>query len=80
MAKEKRQQRTNLEKQLRILEQNLDEDDKLSKNNNIENELHGIDDNTTEVYVLKVNATGVKTVKINTIFWNLEKQRRAQTQ
>ena len=80
MAKEKRQQRTNLEKQLRILEQNLDEDDKLSKNNNIENELHGIDDNTTEVYVLKVSSTGVNTVKINTIFWNLEKQRRAQTQ
>ena len=80
IAKEKRQQRTNLEKQLKILEQNLDEDDKLSKNNNIENELHEIDDHTTEVYVLKVNATGMNTAKINKIFLNLEKQRRAQIQ
>ena len=42
IAKEKRQQRTNLENQLIILEKCLDEDDNLRKYNAIKNELDAI--------------------------------------
>ena len=45
---QKRQQRANLEKQLKILEKNLDEDDNLSEYNNIKNELGAIYDHITE--------------------------------
>ena len=48
IAKEKRQQRINLENQLKILEKSLDEDDKLSKCNAIKNELDAIYDHITE--------------------------------
>ena len=48
IAKQKRQQRTNLENQLKILEKCLDEDDNLSKNNATDNELDAIYDHITE--------------------------------
>ena len=48
ILKEKRQQITNLENQLKMLEKNLDEDDNLSKYNNIKNELDAIHDHITE--------------------------------
>ena len=48
IAKEKRQQRTNLENQLKILEKCLDKDDNLIKYNAIKNELDAIYDNITE--------------------------------
>ena len=48
ITKGKRQQRTKLENQLKILEKNLDEDDNLSKYNNIKNELNTIYDHITE--------------------------------
>ena len=48
IAKEKRQQRIKLENQLKILEKNLDEDDNLSKYNNIKNELDAIYNHISE--------------------------------
>ena len=48
IAKQKRQQRTNFENQLKILEKCLDEDDNLSKNNATDNELDAIYDHITE--------------------------------
>ena len=48
IAKEKGQQRTNLENQLKILEKSLDKDDNLSKYNSIKNELNVIYDHTTD--------------------------------
>ena len=42
IAEENRQQKTNLENQLKILAKNLDEDDNLSKYSNIKNELDAI--------------------------------------
>ena len=48
IAKEKRQQRKNLENQLKILEKCLDKDDNLIKYNAIKNELDAIYDNITE--------------------------------
>ena len=48
IAKEKWQQRTNLENQLKILEKCLDKDDNLSKYNGIKNELDAIYDHIKE--------------------------------
>ena len=48
IAKEKRQQITDLENQLKIIEKNLDEDDNLSKYNKIKTELDAIYDHITE--------------------------------
>ena len=48
VAEEKRQQQTNLENQLKILQKFLDKDDNLSKNSAIKNELNSIYDHITE--------------------------------
>ena len=48
IAKEKRQQRIKLENQFKILEKDLDENDNLSKYNNIKNELDAIFDHITD--------------------------------
>ena len=48
IAEENRQQKTNLQNQLKILAKNLDEDDNLSKYSNIKNELDAIYHHITE--------------------------------
>ena len=63
IAKEKRQQRTNLENQLKILEKCLDKDDNLSKYNAIKNELDAIYDHITEGILLEANANGMDITK-----------------
>ena len=51
IAKEKRQQRTNLENQLKILEKSIDKDDDLSKYNSIKNKSNLIYDITDGIHI-----------------------------
>ena len=79
IAKEKRQQRTNLENQLKILEKNLYEDDNLSKYNNIKNQLDVIYDHITEGMLIRSKCNGYEHSKKSTKFFlNLEKQQGVQ--
>ena len=78
IAKEKRQQRTIPENQLKILEKNLDEDDNLSRYNNIKNELDAIYDNMTEGICIRSKCNWYKHSKKIIFFFNLEKQHGAQ--
>ena len=77
-AKEKRQQRINLENQLKKLEGNLDEDN-LSKYNSVKNELDEIYDHIAEDTRIRRKCDwyehGAKSTKR---FLNLEKQRVSQ--
>ena len=78
-AKEKRQQRTNLENQLKIRENSLDEDDNLSKYNATKNELDAIHDHITEGIRIKSKFDWYEhSEKSTKFFLNLEKQRGAQ--
>ena len=77
IAKEKQQQRIvkYLAIELAILEKNLDEDDNLSKYNNIKNELDAIYDHITEGIRIRSKSNWYAQQKINKIFFlNLEKQ------
>ena len=71
IAKEKRQQQTNLENQLKILEKSLDEDHNLSKYKAMKNELDASYDHTTQpTFQRWINA--VSTLYINveiTLIW-----------
>ena len=79
IAKEKRQQRTNLENQLKILEKCLDKDDNLSKYNAIKNELDAIYDHITEGIRIRSKCEWYEhSQKSTKFFLNLEKQRGAQ--
>ena len=79
IAKEKRQQRIELENQLKILEKNLDEDDNLSKYNNIKNELDTIYDQITEGICIRSKCNCYEhSEKSTNFFLNLEKQQGAQ--
>ena len=74
IAKEKRQQRTNLENQLKILEKSLDEDDNLSKYNAIKNELDAIYDHITEGICVRSKCDWYEhSEKSTKLFLNLEK-------
>ena len=80
ITKEKRQQRTNLENQLKkILKKCLSKDDNLSKYNAIKNELDPIYDHVTEVICIRSKCEWNENKKKSTKFFlNLEKQRGAQ--
>ena len=80
IAKEKkRQQRTNLENQLKILEKCLDEDDNPTKCNEIRNELAAIYDHILEDIHIRSKCEWYEHSKKSTKFFlNLEKQRGAQ--
>ena len=80
IAKEKkRQQRTNLENQLKILEKCLDEDDNPTKYNEIRNELDAIYDHILEDIHIRSKCEWYERSKKSTKFFlNLEKQRGAQ--
>ena len=79
IAKEKRQQRTNLENQLKILEKCLDKDDNLIKYNAIKNELDAIYDHITEGIRIRSKCEWYEhSQKSTKLFLNLEKQRGAQ--
>ena len=79
IAKEKRQQCTNLENQLKILKKCLDQEDSLSKYNAVKNELDAIYDHITEGIRIRSKCKWYKSNKKSTKFFlNLEKQRGAQ--
>ena len=81
IAKGKRQQRINLENQLKILEKCLDEDDNLSKYNAIKNELDAIYDHITETIRIRSKCKWYEhSEKSTKFFLNLEKQRELKTQ
>ena len=81
IAKGKWQQRTNLENQLKILEKNLDEEDNLSKYNNIKNELDAIYDSITEGIRIRSKCNWYEhSQKLTKYFLNLEKQQEVKTQ
>ena len=73
IAKEKRQQRTIPENQLKILEKNLDEDDNLSRYNNIKNELDAIYDNMTEGICIRSKCNWYKHSKKIIFFFKFRK-------
>ena len=74
IAKEKRQQRTNLEDQLKQLEKCLDKDSNLSKYNAIE--LDAIYD-----HIIEANATGMNVAKIQQNSFRIyKKQEELKTQ
>ena len=76
IAKEKRQQRTNLEDQLKQLEKCLDKDSNLSKYNAIKNELDTIYD-----HIIEANATGINVAKIQQNSFRIyKKQEELKTQ
>ena len=76
IAKEKRQQRTNLEDQLKQLEKCLDKDSNLSKYNAIKNELDTIYD-----HIIEANATGMNVAKIQQNSFRIyKKQEELKTQ
>ena len=76
--KKKRQQRANLENQLKELEKNLDEDN-LSKYNSIKNELDVIYDHITEGMRIRSKCNWYEHgEKSKHLFFNLEKQRGSQ--
>ena len=78
VAKEKRQQRTNLENQLRKLEGKLDEDN-LSKYNSVKNGLDEIYDHIAEGTRIRSKCDWYEHgEKSTTFFLNLEKQRGSQ--
>ena len=75
----KRQQRTNLESQLKVLEKSLDEDDNVNKYNAIKNELDVIYDHITEGIRIRSKSDWYEHREKSTKFiLNLEKQRGAQ--
>ena len=78
IAKEKQQQRIMkyLAIELAILEKNLDEDDNLSKYNNIKNELDAIYDHITEAIRIRSKSNWYEHSKKSAEFFflNLEKQ------
>ena len=75
LQKKKRQQRANLENQLKELEKNLDEDN-LSKYNSIKNELDVIYDHITEGMRIRSKCNWYEHgEKSKHFFSNLEKQR-----
>ena len=77
-CKKKRQQRANLENQLKELEKNLDEDN-LSKYNSIKNELDVIYDHITEGMRIRSKCNWYEHgEKSKHLFFNLEKQRGSQ--
>ena len=79
IAKEERQQRTNLGNQLKVLEKNLDEDDNLNKYNNIKNELDPIYNHVTEGIHIRSQCNWYEHSKKSAKFFlNLEKQPEAQ--
>ena len=79
IAKEKRQQQTNWENQLKILKRCLDEDDNQSKYNAIKNELDAIYDHITEGIRIRSKCDWYEhSEKSTKLFLNLEKQRGAQ--
>ena len=69
IAKEKWQQRIKLENQLKILEKNLDEDDNLSKYNNIKNELDAIYDHITEGICIRSKGNWYEHNKKSTVYF-----------
>ena len=69
IAKEKRQQRTNLENQLKILEKNLDEDDNLIKYNNIKNELDAIYNHIARGICIRSKCNWYETAKNQQFFF-----------
>ena len=78
LQKKKRQQRANLENQLKELEKNLDEDN-LSKYNSIKNELDVIYDHITEGMRIRSKCNWYEHgEKSKHLFFNLEKQRGSQ--
>ena len=78
LQKKKRQQRANLENQLKELEKNLDEDN-LSKYNSIKNELDVIYDHITEGMRIRSKWNWYEHgEKSKHLFFNLEKQRGSQ--
>ena len=77
IAKEKRQQRTNLENQLIILEKILNEDESLSKNNSIKNELDANYDNITEGARIRSKYDWYKHNKKSRIFFEFRKTIRS---
>ena len=78
LQKKKRQQRANLENQLKELEKNLDEDN-LSKYNRIKNELDVIYDHITEGMRIRSKCNWYEHgEKSKHLFFNLEKQRGSQ--
>ena len=80
IAKEKRQQRTNLENQLeKIFEKCLSKDDNVSKYNAIKNELDPIYDHITEGIRIRSKCEWYEhSEKSTKFFLNLEKQKGAQ--
>ena len=75
----KRQQRTSLESQLKILEKSLDEDDNVNKYNAIKNELDVIYDHITEGIRIRSKCDWYEHREKSTKFiLNLEKQQGAQ--
>ena len=79
IAKGKRQQRVNLENQLKIFEKCLDEDDNLSKHNAIKNELDAIYHHITETIRIRSKCKWYEHSEKSTKFlFNLEKQRGVQ--
>ena len=78
LQKKKRQQRANLENQLKELEKNLDEDN-LSKYNSIKNELDVIYDHITEGMRIRSKCNWYEHGENSKhLFFNLEKQRGSQ--
>ena len=69
IAKEKRQQQTNIENQLKILEKSLDEDDNLSKYNAMKNELDASYDHTREGIRIRSNMAGMNIAKNQQKIW-----------
>ena len=63
IAKEKKQKRTNLGNQLKILEKSLDEDYNLSKYNAIKNKLDAIMIILQKEFVAEANANGINNAK-----------------
>ena len=78
VAKEKRQLRTNLENQLKKLEEKLDEDN-LSKYDSVKNELDEIYDHIAEGIRIRSKCDWYEYgEKLTNFFWNLEKQQGSQ--
>ena len=78
VAKEKRQLRTNLENQLKKLEEKLDEDN-LSKYDSVKNELDEMYDHIAEGIRIRSKCDWYEYgEKLTNFFWNLEKQQGSQ--